>query len=297
MKKLIALLTLIIMVGVTVIGCGPNDAKTTSDNNVGGNDDIEKIVEEGEVEGENGQIDEEWDNSETYNDSDIQEDTEVIGDLDGAGGLPFEPFSYSPESDIWIDYMEDIICNEAKYEEMYRHYKLLRVGGLLSEDLDSFIDKVEEEHGEERLEEFADNGEKYILVQLVLLKDPQIQDELDEEAKKIVDSYLKYTRLGEGEMDFYISQQLDEHDAVGRVKRYMEENGIVVEEIIFPETFEDTNYDIFPIKYTYRYVLRGTANNEPFEKEVIQDFYIGWDWTEGEENMYDVIEYITDANE
>lgn len=294
MKKLIALLTLIIMVGVTVIGCGPNDAKTTSDNNVGGNDDIEKIVEEGEVEGENGQIDEEWDNSETYNDSDIQEDTEVIGDLDGAGGLLLEPFSHSPEDDIKIDYMEDIICNEAKYEEMYRHYKLLRVGGLLSEDLELFLNNLEKEHSEEVYGKFVDNGEKYILVQLVL---ENRQSKLDAEAKKIVDSYLKYTRLGEKETDFYLSKELEEHNPVGAVKKYMEENKIVVEEIILPETFEDTNYNIFPIKYTYRYVLKGTVGKKPFDKEVVQDFYIGWNWTEGIESIYDVIEYITDANE
>lgn len=206
------------------------------------------------------------------------------------------PFAQSPEHNIKINYMEEIVENTEQYEEMYKHYKLLRVGGLMSEDLELFLNNLEKEYSEEEevYGKFVDNGEKYVLMQLVL---ENLQSKLDAEAKKIVDSYLKHTRLGEKETDLYLSKELEEHNPVGAVKKYMEENEIVVEEIILPETFEDTNYNIFPMKYTYRYVLKGTVGKKPFEKEVVQDFYIGWNWTEGIESIYDVIEYIRDVSE
>ncbi|WP_207207978.1 hypothetical protein [Xylanivirga thermophila] len=53
------------------------------------------------------------------------------------------------------------------------------------------------------------------------------------------------------------------------------------------------------MKSTYRYILKGTVGKKPFEKEVVQDFCIGIDWSEGKEkeNMRDVIEYIQDVKE
>lgn len=92
---------------------------------------------------------------------------------------------------------------------------------------------------------------------------------------------------------------MEAQDPVGKVKKYMQDNDIKVTEISFPETFEQVDYSIYPIKFTYRYILKGTIGKKPFEKEVVQDFYVGIDWSMGKdlENMRDVIEYIRDVSE
>lgn len=113
----------------------------------------------------------------------------------------------------------------------------------------------------------------------------------------MVEAYLRYTRLGDESTAkrFGLSRELEAQDPIGKVKNYMEENNIVVEDIVFPETFEDVNHQLYPMRYTYRYVLKGKIDGKPFEKEVVQNFYIGWDWSGGEDDVYDAIEYIQDA--
>lgn len=205
------------------------------------------------------------------------------------------PFDESPENEIKIDFMEDILENEELYADMYKKYAMLRMLGGLSEELETFMDKLKEEKGEETLKKFAENGEKCILIQLTR---DEIQSNIDEVAKEMVDSYLRYTRLGDKEaVEFNLSKELEEQKPIEKVQKYMEDNKIVVEEIIFPETFEDANYDIFPMRFTYRYILKGKVDGRPFEKEVVQNFLIGWDWSEGKENSYDTIEFIKDVED
>lgn len=213
----------------------------------------------------------------------------------GCGRQEIIPFDESPENEIKIDFMEDILENEELYADMYRKYAMLRMLGGLSEELEAFMNKLKEEKGEEALIKFADNGEKWNLIQLTR---DEIQSNIDEVAKEMVDSYLRHTRLGDKEaVEFNLSKEMEEQDPIGKVKKYMEDNKIVVEEIIFPETFEDANYDIFPMRFTYRYILKGKVDGRPFEKEVVQNFLIGWDWSEGKENSYDTIEFIKDVED
>lgn len=287
MKKLVILLVLISIVGFTITGCGSNDETQPGDNEVLESDYKETYQETGAAVEEEVAEGEETEKEQPVEETGFTEEAEEQGQQ-------FEPFDYSPENDVRIDFMEDILENEELYVDMYRKYAMLRMLGGLSEELETFMYKLKEEKGEEALIKFADNGEKWNLIQLTR---DEAQSKIEEGTKEMVDSYLRHTRLGDKEaVEFNLSKEMEEQDPIGKVEKYMEDNKIVVEEIIFPETFEDTNYDIFPMRFTYRYVLKGKVDGRPFEKEVVQNFFIGWDWSDGKENSYETIEYIRDVN-
>lgn len=206
------------------------------------------------------------------------------------------PFTNSPENDIKIDYMEDIVQNKDKYKKMYMDYASMRIVGTMSEELEKFLTELENK-STETVGKFSDNGDKFIVINAAIEKN---KESIEESTKEMVDNYLKYSRLGdENATEFGLSPELEAQDPVGKVKKYMQDNDIKVTEITFPETFEQVDYSIYPIKFTYRYILKGTIGKKPFEKEVVQDFYIGIDWSKGKdlENMRDVIEYIRDVSE
>lgn len=200
-----------------------------------------------------------------------------------------EPFTHSPENDIKIDYMEEIIQNQEKYEGLYYDYASMMIVGVMSDELEQFANGLTEEASGK----FADNANKHIVLKMSL---DEYQEEIDEGAKTLVDNYLKYSRLGDKEAtEFGLSKELEAQDPIGKVNQYMKDENIEITEIVFPETFENVNYDLYPMKYTYRYILKGTVNKQPFEKEVVQDFYIGVDWSEGMDNIKDIIEYVRDV--
>jgi len=216
----------------------------------------------------------------------------------GCGSKKELPFTNSPESSIKIDYMEDIIQNEDKYAEMYIKYTSARIFGTMSEEFEQFISELENE-SEEKAVKFIDNADKFIALRSILNDDTK--EVVKQDAKQIIDGYLRRSRLGDENTIFDLSPELEAQNPVGRVKEYMENNKIKVTEIDFPAGFENVNFDIYPFKFTYRYVLKGTVGNRnrPFEKEVVQDFYYGIDWSKGKEkeNMKMVIEYIHDVKE
>lgn len=206
------------------------------------------------------------------------------------------PFDQSPENEAKIDFMEDIVQNEEKYSEMYYEFAKVTLTGIDTDKYLAFLDEIKETKGEkaeEYIARFKDNGAKYLMLQLAL---DDVEDEIDKDVKEIVDGYLRYTRLKDESAAkyFHLSKELQEEDPISKVRTYMEENNIVIEDIIFPETFEDVNHQLYPMRYTYRYILKGKIDGKPFEKEVVQNFYIGWDWSE-KGNEHDTIEYIQDV--
>ncbi len=219
----------------------------------------------------------------------------LILTLAGCGSKEL-PFTNSPENSIKIDYMEDIVLNKDTYKEMYMDYASMRLVGFMSEDLEKFLTEMENV-STERVGKFADNGDKFIAFQMSL---DNYKEDINKGTKTLVDNYLKYTRLGDKEATaFGLSPELETQDPVGKVKKYMKDNDIKVTEISFPNGFEKVDYSIYPVKFTYRYVLKGTMGKKSFEKEVVQDFYVGIDWSKGKdkENIRDVIEYIRDVQE
>ena len=206
------------------------------------------------------------------------------------------PFASSPENDIKIDYMEGIVQSPEKYKQMYKDYISARLTANVSDELDKFIKELKNK-STETAGKFADNGDKFFLINAVMENN---KEGVLESAKEMVDNYLRYSRLGdENAKDFGLSPELEAQDPVGKVKKYMQDNNIKVTEISFPKTFEQVDYSVYPVKFTYRYVLKGTMGKKSFEKEIVQDFYVGVDWSKGKdkENMRDVIEYIRDVSE
>lgn len=205
------------------------------------------------------------------------------------------PFASSPEDDIKIDYMEGIVQDQDKYEQMYLDYASMRIVGTMSDELDEFLTELESK-SDETAEKFADNGDKFIVINAAMEKN---KEGILESTKEMVDNYLKCSRLGDQDAaaEFGLSPELEAQDPVGKVMKYMQDNDIKVTDISFPESFEQVDYSIYPIKFTYRYILKGTMGKKPFEKEVVQDFYVGIDWSKGQDNMRDVIEYIRDVKE
>jgi len=219
----------------------------------------------------------------------------LILTLAGCGSKEL-PFVNSPENSIKIDYMEDIVLNKDTYKEMYMDYASMRIVGFMSEDLEKFLTEMENV-STERVGKFVDNGDKFIIINAVMENN---KEGVLESTKEMVDNYLKYSRLGdENATEFGLSPELEAQDPVGKVKQYMKDNDIKVTEISFPNGFEKVDYSVYPVKFTYRYVLKGTMGKKSFEKEVVQDFYVGVDWSKGKdkENMRDVIEYIRDVKE
>lgn len=204
------------------------------------------------------------------------------------------PFTNSPENDIKIDYMEDILQDEEKYVEMYKEYLRAQISGNMSEEFEKFIDDLKNKSIEQGVK-FIDNAEKWIVFE-AYIKNRGV-NLLEEEVKKVIDNYLRHTRLGDEEAALELSPEMEEQDPVGKVKKYMEDNNIKVTEIVFPEGFEDKDLTMYPFKFRYRYILKGTINNRPFEKEVVQDFYYGVDWSQGKDKMRSMIEYIRDVHE
>jgi len=203
------------------------------------------------------------------------------------------PFSNSPENNIKIDYMEDIVKNENEYKSMYIKYVSAQIFGSMAEPLEEFLTDLESKSSE-AVSKFADNGDKFFIIQAAIENN---KEDIEEGIREMIVNYLKYSRLGDEEAtDFGLSQELESQDPVGKVKKYMKDNDIKITDISFPDTFERVDYDLYPIKFTYKYTLKGTMGKKTFEKEIVQDFYVGIDWSD-KNNMRDVIEYIRDVKE
>ncbi len=160
------------------------------------------------------------------------------------------PFTNSPENDIKIDYMEGIVQDQEKYEQMYKDYISARLTANVSDELDKFITELKNK-STETAGKFADNGDKFFLINAAMEKN---KEGILESTKEMVDNYLKYSRLDdENSKDFGLSPELEAQDPVGKVKKYMQDNDIKVTEISFPKTFEKFDYSVYPVKFTYRY--------------------------------------------
>jgi len=95
MKKIIALLVLIVMVAFSAIGCGSNGEKQTSGNNVETNYNAEEVAEKTEAEGKDEQV-----TKEANNNPDTQVDTKAVEDSGDAEKVLFKFFEAMMNKDI-----------------------------------------------------------------------------------------------------------------------------------------------------------------------------------------------------
>ena len=201
-----------------------------------------------------------------------------------------KPFNKSPEEEIRVNYMEDIINNYEEYSEIYTEYSKFRIAGNVSEKYEKFLERYKKEKTKEEIGKFADNGDKFILLQIAIEEDKQ---RLEQEFVTLVTNYLKATKLQAKDTEYAFSPEFKNQNPEGKVLEYLEQENIKIEKIIFPEVFEEVDYSIYPAKCSYRYVLQGTVKGKPFTKEMFQDFYLGFDWQD-KKNIFNIIEYIRD---
>lgn len=189
------------------------------------------------------------------------------------------PFEINPESTITIEHIEKEIKNAEKNKEFYEKYFQYRLLGVMPNGLEDMIEEIPD--GELPIK--IDNAEKLFLINLLNKGKPE---EVDKIVKEEIQNYIKASKMKE-KVDFTLSEELKKHDPIKKVQDYMAKNDIKVTEIIFPDVFEEKNTWNYPMKFRYRYVIKGTIKGNPFEKEIVQDFYIGTD-----SNLHQTIEYI-----
>lgn len=201
------------------------------------------------------------------------------------------PFAVSPENQLKVDYMEKILDNPDEYYDLFMDYSGYQVFDTKTEKLENFMNGL----SEKERERFEENGYHFLYINMFLKGK---EKEIEGFAEELVINYLKNTRLGNKDATVELCPEFALQDPVGKVKQYMDKNKIVVNEILFPENFEKAViYDVYPMQFRYRYVIKGTVKGKPFEKEVVQDFYIGMDWPLGTEDSRDCIKYIRDVIE
>lgn len=204
--------------------------------------------------------------------------------------MPDFPIKKIPMFDIKIDYMEDIIRREEEYAALYIDYTQAKLEGVITKRLEQFKKELHN-ISEEAWEKFCDNGDKYILLNTIIASSKK--GFLEKEYKRYIEDFLKNSLRGDKEaVGYELSPELLSKHLVDKMRQCLKAHNIIIKAIIFPKGFETFNCGIYPIKLTYRYVLIGIEKGSLFEKEIIQKFYIGYDWSEGVEKGRDIIEYM-----
>lgn len=213
MKKIVILLMLIGMVGLTIIGCGTNDGKQTSSNNVETNNEVEEVAEQIEAE-EDKQEKEETMNNEVQNDTDTQEGIEVAEHSGEAEKVLFSFFEAMTNQDI-ENAKQYVLYDDLGYPfgsiegviEYYLNNKLLDITKVeeLSEDMKRIYVNIEtpEEEMEDSYVLKKVNDAWYVAPQGVISRQKSIYtDEQVEDGK--VGIYLKYIYHGFNGVDTYV---------------------------------------------------------------------------------------------
>ena len=221
----------------------------------------------------------------------------IIAIINTGCGSKIISFAESPENTMKVSAIDDSIKNadeNHKFYESYRQYKML---GIVSDDFKKFI--TNKTNGKSDIDaqkiagEYANNGDLLYMCYLAYLKEDK-GSEIDKQFAEIIQNYIKYTRMGQGEMEFVLHPDFDSQNPVAKVKEYMTKNKIVITDVQFPKNIVSKDITNYPLKFTYTYVLKGTVNGKKFEKEVTQDFYIGAQQDNG--HYKDVLYGVYDVN-
>lgn len=191
-----------------------------------------------------------------------------------------EPFKTSPENNIKISSMDDLVKNENSLTKSYSLVYTQVQTGKISDDLQKELDKMKEEYGSDydsKHDELLSKTQELFVVNDMNERRSGI---FDKAAMNVIKYYIEASRTDKykdqiADINKLLSSDFQKEDPINKVKDYMNKNKIVVTDVVFPETFEKKNTMMSPMKYTYSYVIKGTIDGKPFEKEEIQDFYFG----------------------
>lgn len=191
------------------------------------------------------------------------------------------PFETNPESVIKIESIEKSIANADKDMDFYKKYFQFKVLGVKPEGLEEMMKALPED----QLEAKVENGEKLFIINLLFKQKPEETEKLVLEE---VQNYIKTSRMNEKDLDLVLAPDFKKEQPIEKVKEYMTKNKIKVTEVVLPDSFESKETWAYPMKFTYKYVILGTMNGKSFEKEMVQDFYIG----ANTDDLHERIEYV-----
>lgn len=228
----------------------------------------------------------------------------IIGvSLFSFGCSKVEPFKTSPENTIKISAMEDIVKNEETLTKSYTLEYTEVQTGKVSDDLQKELDSLKKKWGNDydaKHKEFVLQTQELFVVND--MNDTKKTGVFDKMAISVMQYYINASRTDKVKdssdvVNSYLSADLQKEDPIKKVKDYMSKNKIVITEVVFPETYEKKNTMMYPIKYTYSYILKGTIDGKTFEKQVTQDFYFGpeiKDFAHIENNFQMPLMYVKD---
>lgn len=199
------------------------------------------------------------------------------------------PFAENPENSIKTDIVEDSIKNAELNKEIYKLINAGKTLGKMPDKLDEMFEKLKEgktqKEYENALAHYMESGEYVWLVYIVYKKEAE---EMNKEIAIDIASYIKASRYGENDKIFKLAKDFEKQNPIAKVKQYMAEKKIKITDLDLPNTVESYDIENYPFRFTYRYVIRGTVNEKPFEKEVVQDFYFVFE-PEGDDKVTKIV--------
>ena len=193
----------------------------------------------------------------------------------------FEPFKDNPENEIEIDSMKEIVNNEKERTGLYKLEFNYVTNKKTSEEVQKELDALKKK--DSKVYKFDDkelNTNTLKLYVLYDINDLQKTYTFDKLAKAVVQDYLDISKvnkpLGNG-LKLWLSPEMEKNQPVEKVQEYMKNNDIKITDIEFPNTYESKNTMMYPVRYTFSYIVKGTIKGQPFEKQITQDFYFGLD--------------------
>lgn len=187
--------------------------------------------------------------------------------LSGCGKAPVVPFEQNPDTFVSENIQKDI-DNADTLREMYKHYMVNKWMGTETDAFNAFYKNLSED-------------EKNIFILrggMIDFLDTHYNDKEDEFDKyllEITKDYLNTTKLNSSNLEVDMSKYLIEKNPVATVKKYMSDNKIIVNNLQLPDAFVSVDRWNYPMSGTYKYIVVGEVDGEPFEKEITQTFYFG----------------------
>lgn len=177
-----------------------------------------------------------------------------------------EVFGEMPDAYI-SQSIEGDINNLDELREMHKHYRVNNTLFTETEAFNDFYSKLDEE---EQLK-FAKRSD---MVTALWFAYNDKESGFDQFFIDEIKNYLTATKQA-ANTELNLSKELLEKDPVNTVKEYMDKSKIEIVEMFLPNALVSIDRWNYPIKTEYKYLVKGTVDGEPFEKEIVQTFYFG----------------------
>jgi len=191
--------------------------------------------------------------------------------LVGCAKTPVTPFEQNPDTFISESLQKDV-DNADELREMYKHFRINSWLETETEAMNTFYGALSEEDQKT----FALRGNMIVFLHYHY---NEHESEFDKNLIDLTKNYLKASKLGDpvfdGTLEENIGKALIEKNPILATQTYLKENKIEITNLQLPDTFVSVDRWNYPMKGVYKYIVEGTMDGEPFEKEITQTFYFG----------------------